>query len=167
MSEPNLEAAFEPIIGLHLSGIGRALNMGLFLFGPNVTVFDSRTSTEHIGSAYALHVQCAFRVTRNGRIVLGSDDMLVPAEALREGKNANSEGGELSAFDVIAARITAGIELSPLVVHNVIFAACGDLRVELTDQVAIEAFPMGARPSEAWRFLRRGGDHVVFPPGAG
>src|SRR5256885_9637604 len=80
----------QSIVGLSLSGIGRALNMGIFSFGPDVTWIDSTTRETRIDSKYAIHVQCPFRLTRNGHTLVGSDDMRIPGNADRKSTRLNS-----------------------------------------------------------------------------
>src|SRR5256885_13674952 len=139
----------QSIVGLSLSGIGRALNMGIFSFGPDVTWIDSTTRETRIDSKYAIHVQCPFRLTRNGHTLVGSDDMRIPGNALSRATNHQLDEQEVTAFDVIVDRITEGTRFSPLVVQGVNVALGGDLCLELSDQVTIEAFPMAAGPIEA------------------
>lgn len=151
------------MIGLGLSGIGRALNMGVFSFGADVAWVESDTGASRTGSEYAIHVQCPFRLTRGGRILVGSNDVLPSREVMTDPIGRDSEMESVTAFDVVADRIVKATQSSPLVVRDVRITKSGDLRVELSDRVAIEAFPASGSPSEAWRLFRRGGEHLVFP----
>lgn len=150
----------QKLIGQPLVDMWRVLNMAVFAFGDDVK-WISTDSGERTGSRYALHVQCPFRLLRNGRVLVGSDDLWV--EAKNPSAVRSSEGQEETYYDLVVSRIVRGTKESPLIVRSIRTSGCGDLALDLSDGVAIEVVPTSARPSEAWRFLERGGEHVTYP----
>lgn len=146
----------ESLVGVPLSGLGRVLSMGVFNYGNQVSRADGSTEQIESGSEFALHVQCPFRLIRGGVIVLGSVDMHTYA-------TPDAEGDRQSIYDLKAALIDRGVQQSPAFVVAAFVNEPGDLRVEMTDDLALEVFPADSVGRESWRLLRRFGEHVVLP----
>ncbi|MFC6023638.1 hypothetical protein ACFP2T_46730 [Plantactinospora solaniradicis] len=143
------------LIGERFSGVGQAAGMGVFEFGVDLTDVDPELGVGSRGAKYALHVQCAFRLTRNGFVVLGSTDQ----RWLGKGGS-----GSQSMFDVRAQAIDGALAKSPhIVVREISLSGHGDLGIILTNGVGIDIFIDSSRPSEQWRFLQRFGEHLIFP----
>ncbi len=81
----------QSMVGLTLSGIGRALDMGIFEFGEDVEWTNPRTQQVDLGSEYAIHLQCPFRVTRKGRILVGSCDISTVRYVLADGTSRQAD----------------------------------------------------------------------------
>ncbi|WP_344483906.1 hypothetical protein [Nonomuraea monospora] len=144
-------------MGLHAVGVGRALNMGIVDFDPA----PPHALTDDWRSAFALHLQCPFRITYESRVILGSGDL---AWLEKDVRHAGETDSERTMYDYMADRVDATFaELRPTVTAARV-SPFGDLRVELEQEFMVEAFPVSSGRAEAWRFLHRNAEHVVFPP---
>ncbi len=133
--------------------------MGVFEFGDPVEETDSVLGRVIRSSEYAIHVQCAFRLARNGSVVLGSDDH-------RRSKGSGDDPETM--FDLRAEAIDRSLANTPhVVVEEIAVAPIGDLTLRLSRGLEIDVFVNSSSPAEQWRFLRRLGEHVVFPASAG
>lgn len=121
--------------------------MGIIHFDPA----PSDALTDDRWSAFALHLQCPFRITYRSRVILGSADL-----AWRE--------SERTMYDFMADRVDATFAERRPTVTTVRISPFGDLHVELDQEFTVEAFPVSSGRAEAWRFLQRNVEHVVFPP---
>lgn len=148
------------LVGESFSGVGRAATLGVLSFGSEVSVTNHRTRELMINSKYAVHVQCPFRVSRSGFVLLGSDDMSRAAKSTDEGLEII---GPWTAFDVAARALDTRLQEARVSVVGVDLRPPGDLRIEIEADIAVEIFPASGSAVEAWRFLERGGEHLVFP----
>ncbi|NRQ38598.1 hypothetical protein HII36_43260 [Nonomuraea sp. NN258] len=160
ISDPEAAAAgLRVLLGLRAVGVGRALNLGIVEFDRPSQAALERPADDR--TPFALHLQCPFRIAYEGRIILGSGDI-----AWREAdvRGAQAAGGERTMYDFMADHVDrAFAEVRPAVIA-VDVTPLGDLRVELEHQFTVQAFPVVSGRKEAWRFLERAGEHVVFPP---
>ncbi|MER7367268.1 hypothetical protein [Nonomuraea wenchangensis] len=131
--------------------------MGIIEFDPA----PSDALTDDRWSAFALHLQCPFRITYRSRVILGSADLAWRESEVRDTGRPDSER---TMYDFMADRVDATFaELRPTVT-TVRVSPFGDLHVELDQEFTVEAFPVSSGRAEAWRFLQRNAEHVVFPP---
>jgi hypothetical protein len=140
---------FESLIGLKMWGPSRALDLQGFQFGDSrevpVTRGRNKGSTKTVGQ-FALHLQCFWKVTRSGRVLVGSAD---------EGDSAGR----------ILWDLLEGAD------HRVAAAtsdAAGCIRIHLSDDLVLEARPLERVAEEAWRLFRPSSEepHLVYPGGA-
>ena len=73
-----IEQALCAIVGMPLWSMGRVADLEWFHFGPRRRVSGRRGEMKEVG-AYALHVQCAWRIVGPTGIVVGSRDRFYPA----------------------------------------------------------------------------------------
>src|SRR3989442_9040525 len=78
-----IESATAALIGKPLWTCRRAADMATFQFGGRIKGVDYYGRPSQVGD-YALHVQCAWRITRGDEIVVGSGDLYYPAEYQNE-----------------------------------------------------------------------------------
>jgi hypothetical protein len=76
-----IEAALQVLIGMPVLSVGRAADLHWFQFGTQHIVANSRGGTKAVGD-YALHVQCAWRIRTNSKIIAASRDRYVPANGI-------------------------------------------------------------------------------------
>lgn len=74
-----IEKATAPLIGKALWRCTRAADLAAFQFGQRRSVTDNYSGTVQVGE-YALHVECAWRISREDRVVVGSRDLYYPAD---------------------------------------------------------------------------------------
>jgi len=127
--------------------------MAMFDFGARRKVIDSR-GTEKDSGELALHVQCAWRITRGARILVGSRDIHYPS--------TYSEGQEISNdFDwerdttrldaLLQALFDAGTK--EFVVQRVEVGDAGKFIAVLSGELSLEVFPDDSLPLEHWRLF--------------
>lgn len=152
----HFQIRLRPLIGLPLWAAGRAGNLVWFHFGAQRTVLDDFRKTEKTVGEYALHVQCAWRLTSRLGIEVASRDMYYPASTEpevdledfdwdRQGKNRCDER---------VARLFASGESNPLIVTNVQISSVGDLKLTLSADHTLDVFPNLSLPLEQWRFFQ-------------
>jgi hypothetical protein len=150
-------AALQVLIGEPFTGVSRALDLGVISFGAEVSWVDAQTGEPRKASRYAVHASCPFRVTRLGRLLVGSDDI--------RHRRPDRPDGTQSVFDRDAALLDSILSSMPVSVMDVSVTFAGDIHFELGDDMRVEVFPASSHPDPAWRFLHRdAGEHLVFPP---
>lgn len=142
------------------TGMGSVASMGIFEFGNSLTWDDDRPGETKVGSEYAIHASCPFRIIRGKSIVLGSEDFYW--------RRCESSPESVSQADetMFAARsnlIDQALSRQEIFVVSVDVSIFGDFTVTMGDGLVISGFPAGSRSTESWRFIRRFGDHVTFP----
>jgi hypothetical protein len=145
-----IESALAPLVGLPLWASGRAADLQWFQLGAQhlVTVQHGPTKgTERTVGDYALHVQCAWRISGPTGIVVASRDRYVPAG------DPDKEPPEWRWDRPGANRCDQRIETWCLA---------------LSHGHALEVFPDDSQDGEHWRLLQpaRDADHFVVT-GAG
>lgn len=149
MHAGELATAISGLKGSRFVGLGRTLNMVEVGF---------RRGEEEI----RLHVQCPFRVVREGRILLGSTDYLYPRD---RGTDADVAFDRYEThFDRIAPRLEEMLGDGILVVEAHL-RDDGAFHFDTTESLRIEVFPAVSGPIECWRLFVRGADeHYIYPP---
>lgn len=156
--------ALKPLVDLPLWDAGRAGDLEWFHFGPPQTImtFDKKAGT--VGK-YALHIQCAWRIFRSNRILVGSQDMFYPAgdsEHVPEDFEWDRPGAN-RCDEKISLLVSEWI-LSPAIVTEVNAGDCGSVSISLTGGYILEVFPHDSRGGEYWRLFQpamEGMDFVV------
>jgi len=75
----SIEQALSVLIGLPLIGSDRVLDLNMFYFGKAHTTSTRAGREKEIGE-YALHVQCAWRITGPHGIIVASQDRYYPGD---------------------------------------------------------------------------------------
>src|SRR5260370_30724506 len=78
-----IENAIAVLVGKPLWKCTRAADLASFQFRARSKVSGFRNVTKEVGE-YALHVQCAWRIAREDRVIVGSRDLYYPADFLEE-----------------------------------------------------------------------------------
>lgn len=147
--------AIHALNGLAFRRVGHSLDLAWLWFGAE-SPWTSELGIEGVRPEYALHVQCAFRVDVDDRIILGSRDLTLDAQGLRAESlfdvqaRALNESAVTGVFNVIEARMTPG---------------CG-IKINLSRGITIEVFPDSSSGMEWWRLIKfsEPQHHFVFPP---
>lgn len=147
-----LTAAVRDLTGARLVGVARTVNI-------------IEINLVRDGVAVRLHVQCAFRLLKGDRIMMGSADLRYPVQS-----DADRDG----AFDEYATRFDRSAELATSLLGRrvcpVLTAELGPggaLTLQVSDGLRVEVLPDVAGPIECWRLFAEGADeHFVYRPGA-
>lgn len=159
-----LDRALAPLVGLRLWGPGRASNMLSLQFG-DPRLAPTREAPAGRTGAYALHVFCAWRLTRGPVVLAGSADLFTPADPDEDLETFDYEAPGATWWDV---RLAAYLGSSPRAGDDdrtpAVTAAAADVlggfRLTLDGGAVFEAFPNSAPAehfeTEFWRLLRPG-----------
>lgn len=162
----SIDAALSELVGLPLRGTSRAADLQVFSFGALISK-KGRSQTTLVGSL-GLHLQCPWRLTdvTLGRILTGSGDVYIPAEA-------REDTDEDFVWDLAGANRCDAV-LGDLFVHlkegkgprvqAVAADEFGGFSLSLTDGRVIEVFPdngFGSDAGETWRLVKFGESHFV------
>jgi hypothetical protein len=144
-----LATAISGLEGSRFVGVGRTLNM--------VEAGFLRNDEE-----MRLHVQCPFRIVRDGRILLGSTDYLY---ARNRGTDPDVAFDRYDThFDRIAQRMKEMLG-DGLFVIEAHLRDDGAFHLATTEKLRIEVFPAVSGPIECWRlFVKGAGKHYIYPP---
>jgi hypothetical protein len=153
----DLERALAPLAGLPLWGPTRASNMLAVRIGGR----DGRPG-------YALHVYCAWRLTRGDAVVAGSADLFTPADPDEDLETFDYEAPGATWWDVRWKAYVDGAASAPAVM-SAAADAFGGLRLALSDGAVLEVFPNSAPAdhfeTEFWSLVRGDGPEVEVAVG--
>jgi hypothetical protein len=162
MDHPDLRASVERALSvlarLKLLGIGRAADMATMTFH----------SPDQSDRDLFLHVQCPWRLERDGVILTGRGDLFEPLDpddpvCLQDpgayDRYANLQDARRKDFH---DEVETGADVARVAAIRV--DATGGFEIDLTGGFRIAVFPASSR-GECWRLFRRGDErHFVVPP---
>jgi len=172
-----IEDALQPLLGLPLRESNRVVDMQTFDFGDLVPTTGVGRTLASIARhpprpevpEFALHVQCRWRIVRDGSILVGAADIFWPPSGSEIPYREFDYDGVTSRRDELLDLFMAhGTEAH--VVGRVDGASTGDARIEFIDGCVLELWPdhrTGSEadgPDEHWRFFRRADRHFVVGP---
>jgi hypothetical protein len=157
MKKVEIEMATRPLVGKTLWGCGRAADMATFAFGERRAVPDRRRGLREVGE-YALHVQCAWRITREDQVVVGSRDLYYPADYGDENQDLPEDfdwDQDPNRRDKLLGSLFENGTKS-FVVGTIHVGAAASLHIQLSDGLCLELFPDDSLNRERWRLFRPG-----------
>jgi hypothetical protein len=151
-----IENALKPLIYTRLADIGRAHTLEWILFSPT-GLLEANTESDQKYPEYSLNIQCTWRITRQGKIVVASDDLYFPPgdhpyDDL-ENFDWSRQGSNLG--DVRTNLLKEEIANNTIVVLSVEADYIGGLSIQLSEGYSIELFPANSLEREYWRFFNR------------
>jgi hypothetical protein len=162
-----IEQALAPIVGLPIWAAGREIDLLWLQIGARRRI--PADGGERKVGTYTLLVACPWRLTTDDRIVVGSGDLLTPADPDEEIETFDWDVPGASWLDVRLAEITVAHESDPPVVLAVSADPFGGVRLSLTAELVLELFPTstptGHVSTEFWRLIQPGGDEPSFVVG--
>jgi hypothetical protein len=162
-----LQAALQALVGLQLSIAHDAASMKVFHFG------DIRLHTSGKGTvgAYALHIQCPWRIVSYEGVVTGASDRFAPPCEGADVDDEDARSGNLQLVRIAA--LLKGYDTSTkshvnstdeLVVTSVTSDKYGGAELLLSGGYRLQIFPDSSQ-EEDWRFIDLEGRHVVIEKG--
>ena len=149
-----VEVALNVLIGQILWDIGRAGEIEWFQFGNKQTIVTKSETIKEVGE-YALHLQCAWRISSPSGIFVGSQDMYYPAietDLHRDDYDWDQPGN--NRCDVRISLLLTGRETTPFKVNNVAADSYGGFCLSLSDGYSLEVFPDLSLDNECWRLFQ-------------
>ncbi|MCC8396236.1 hypothetical protein LJ656_26970 [Paraburkholderia sp. MMS20-SJTR3] len=140
------------LIGLNVSAVSHAADMLTLQFGPQKES-TTRRGTILEGGAWALHIQCSWRLERAGETVATESDLSVPDDAAQHRATERIE-------DLL-------IKHGRTTVESVQVDDSGGLCLSLSKTFRIVITPSGMEGDEDWRFFAPDSDarHFVIEGG--
>jgi len=162
--------ALQALVGQQLRGSARAADMEMFAFG-NSHRDVSPSGRRRMTNAFALHVQCSWRIVGREGIVTGYGDLGVVASRTPSKSSKKNRPREQTLRDRRLEALYRRHHARPLVVRRVESDKVGGARIHLSHGYVLELFPDTADPdsySEYWRLLAwlapGGSRHFVVTP---
>lgn len=161
--QQEMQRALAPLAGLALWEMGRAADLQWFAFGERRVVHDFRGDPKEVGE-FALHLQCAWRITGRDKVLVASRDLYYPAGSTENlvppGFQWDVQGANRR--DALGAALFQGGK--EFTVREVNVSAAGAFSLTFGDDVSLEVFPDDSAPEEHWRIFRPALDepHWVF-----
>jgi hypothetical protein len=157
-----IERALGALVGLPLWGLGRAVDLTWFEFGSRRTVKGWKGVEKEVGD-YALHVQCAWRITLGDKIVTGRGDIFCTPQETDEPRPPDFDWEKGNRFDRVVEQFLQN-ESRRLTVQGVRACGAGSVTIELEDGYRLEVFPQDSENGEHWRFFQPFArePHLVF-----
>lgn len=161
-----IELALNPLIGLPLWGIGRAYDLEWFEFGKQRQISLSNTQKEKhkIVGDFSLHIQCSWRISDSGNIIVASKDRFY-----RAGDNPYSNLEEFewdvqgaNRCDELVSQLTQKQIFNLMIVSSIEGDNLGGLKLGFRNGYQLEVFPDISFEAECWRFFRPYSDEEHF-----
>jgi len=152
-----IESATECLIGKGLWGFSRAANLAVFQIGNRQTLPSQKGGTRVVGE-FALHVDCAWNITREDRVVMARRDLYYPAghedprQSIPEEFDWERDPNRLD--ELSRALFQDGAR--EYRVKRIGVGAAGSLSMELSDGYRLEVLPDNSSSYEFWRLFKHG-----------
>ena len=152
--------------GLKLQYAGRASNLFWLGFGEMVLV-TRRKGTEQLAE-YSLHIQCAWRITIDNKILVASRDFYHPrSDWVEDSDDFDWDVKGNNRFDEKIKNFMEDVK-GKLIVERIASDEIGGFKVYLSKKYVLEAFPENSKDdeyTEFWRFFNMKDDSPHFVVG--
>ncbi len=139
----------DEIIGLPLTDMWR-IGLQVFEFGEQEECLNRKGET-YYSSQKRIHVSCSWRISKNKRLILGSDDYADPDSEVFETQNYTD--------------FFTQVEAASLIVEDIIFGEFNDLDIILSNGYKLQLLLIAAGFYESWRYINEDpAHHVVARP---
>jgi hypothetical protein len=148
-----LQTALQALIGLPLWSAGRAVNLIWLQFGNKhrVTNRFGEPKTKTVGD-YALHLQMPWRMTQEGKVLVGFQDLFAPAVRA----SRSSFDWRIPGATRCDRRLKAqfGRNKQPWIVQRVEADSLGGIRMSFENGAVLETFSATTTQGEIWRLFQ-------------
>jgi hypothetical protein len=159
----SLQEVIDPLTGKALWACTRAADLACFQFGERRAVTDVRGRKVNVGE-YALHVQCAWRITRQDQVLVGNADLYYPPDLTSEEIPTDFEWdrGQNRRDELLRRLFDDGKR--QYIVQSVHVGNAGAFFLSLEDAMSLDVVPNSSLLAEHWRLFRPRSDepHFVF-----
>jgi hypothetical protein len=150
-------AALLPLLQLPIWAAGRTGDLAWFQIGDRRVVQSGEDGHREVGT-YALHIACPWRLVDRHRLLVGSGDLLTPADPEAEIETFDWDEPGSNWLDVRLAELWAGFGAELPTIQGVEPDPYGGFGLHLTGGMRLEAFPnstpTGHVATEFWRLLQ-------------
>jgi hypothetical protein len=153
MMKERIEQTLSLLVGLPLTNIYRTLNLEMFDFGEQRTVLTRQGQEKKVGK-YALHVQCAWRITNSTRVVVASRDRWYMGDGSKDIPDDFDWSLPGNRCDKRISSFLEANAAEPLVIESIEADHVGGTKLRLTNGFALEIFPDDSFDDEYWRFFQ-------------
>lgn len=148
-----IEGVLKKLQDLPMLESGRNVDLQSFQFGPIRKVSDRHGEIRMVGT-YALHVQCAWRITCGNEIVVASRDRFYPAgDSYQEVENFEWDKPGANRCDERISKMFQNRSGSPFIVKNIISDDFGGFSLSFDSEYTLTVFPDDSLEGEFWRFF--------------
>lgn len=156
-----IEQATAGLPGKALWKCSRAADMAVFHLGKRSDVTDRHSKIVQVGE-YALNVQCAWRIARKDKVVVGSGDLYYPADFMTEDIPPDFDWDKGPNRRDELLRLLFADDTQQFIVRRVGVGVAGSLNITMDDDLSLEIFPNDSLRDEYWRLLRPGSQDAHF-----
>lgn len=140
------------LVGKALWRCTRAADLVAFQFGERRETRNAFGTPALVGE-YALHVQCAWRITRDDQVLVGNVDLYYPARSAPESDLNRFDWDHMAnRRDELIRELFIG-ERTEFPIIRVDVGQAYNLRI-ITESICLEIFPNDTTSEEYWRFFR-------------
>jgi hypothetical protein len=150
-----IERAIGVLVGRSLWNSTRAADLASFQFGQRRELPGSFGRTRTVGE-YALHVQCAWRIAREDRVIVGSHDLRYPANYTDTSQAVDPDfdwDRDPNGRDSLLASLFEN-GAKQFLVEAVTVGSAGLLHLRLADSLCFDIMPDDSIRREQWRFFQ-------------
>lgn len=155
-----IKRATSALVGLPMFRCTRAADLASFEFGEPRVIRDHKQRMQKVGD-YALHVQCAWRITHQSRILVGKDDLYYPAEGIDSNRDFQWDSPGANRQDKLLKELFAQRHQA-LLVQRLEVGDAASLSLIFGSELRLDIFPDGTAREEHWRLFRPYTDEAHF-----
>jgi len=152
-------AALVPLLGQAIWAAGRAGDLVWLQIGARKSVASQGDGQREVGT-YALHLACPWRLVDQERVLVGSGDLLTPADPEAEIETFDWDVPGANWLDVRLGELWQGFGSAPPRIEGVEPDPYGGFALHATGGVRLEVFPSstptGHVATEFWRLVQPG-----------
>lgn len=149
----SIDEATAPLQGRALWNCTRAADLASFQFGEKLETTNFKGKKVIVGE-YALHVQCAWRLARADRVVVGSVDVYYPPDLTSEEIPPGFDWDKgLNRRDMLLSLLFEDGKRQ-FIVRRVDVGNAGSLFIGMDEGISLEVMPNSSLAGEHWRVFR-------------
>ena len=156
-----IEQATTPLLGKVLWKCSRAADLAAFHFGARRDVTDSRSKIVQVGE-YALHVQCAWRIARRDKVIVGNGDLYYPRDLTVEDSPPNFDWDKGPNRRDELFRLLFEDGRRQFVVRKIDVGSASCLQITMDDELSLDVLPNDSLTDEYWRLFKPSSDDPHF-----
>src|SRR5258708_6472925 len=150
-----IQQSLPQLVGLPLWSIGRGGNFLVWVsFGHDRRKIFLKNEKKKVVSEYSLHVQCAWRLRHQNKIMIASSDRYYLSKDAQEDNN----------FDQRITNFLNNQDLSLKIITPIAVDESGNLDITLDQEYSLDIFPDSSINTEYWRIFKPYSveNHFVF-----